>query len=306
MTSQIFSGRILIVAFEGWNDAAEAASGAAKYIAEQTAVESVAALDPEDYYDFQFARPSVFFDENGLRQLSWPNTEMLAPTAPSRSDHPEYSNICVMIGVEPSRRWRAFTEEILEMVTDREIDTVIFLGAMLAEVPHTRPMSISVTSQNDAVREQLGVERSHYEGQVGILTVLGQAFEANNISTLAMWASVPHYVHNAPSPKAMLALVAELEKHLGLSFDRSALAEQAFTWERGIDEISMADEDMAAYIADLEKKHDEAESVQASGDFLANEFEKFLRENETNSDDSSPTNEGPGDAPGSAPNIEPN
>ena len=281
MTNQIFSGRTLIVAFEGWNDAAEAASGAAKYIAEATGVESVASVDPEDYYDFQFARPTVFFDEAGIRQLSWPNTELLAPTAASRTEHAEYANICVMLGVEPSRRWRAFTEEVLEMVTDREIDTVIFLGAMLAEVPHTRPIAVSATSQNEAAREQLGVERSHYEGQVGILTVLGQAFEANNIATIALWASVPHYVHNAPSPKAMLSLVAELEKHLGVSFDRSALAEQAFTWERGVDEISLADEDMAAYITELEKKHDEAESVQASGDFLANEFEKFLRQNDT-------------------------
>jgi hypothetical protein len=278
LTSQIFSGRTLIVAFEGWNDAAEAASGAAKYIAEISGVEAVAAIDPEEYYDFQFARPTVFFDEAGIRQLSWPNTELMAPTAVSRAEHPEFSNICVMLGVEPSRRWRAFTEEILEMVTDREIDTVIFLGAMLAEVPHTRPIGVSATSQNEAAREQLGVERSHYEGQVGILTVLGQAFEANNIATIALWASVPHYVHNTPSPKAMLALVAELEKHLGVSFDRTALAEQAFTWERGVDEVSLADDDMAGYITELEKKHDEAESVQASGDFLANEFEKFLRQ----------------------------
>ena len=281
MTSQIFQGRTLIVAFEGWNDAAESASGAAKFIIENTGVESVGALDPEDYYDFQFARPSVFFDEDGNRQLSWPNTEMLAPTANSRANNPQYANVSVLLGVEPSRRWRTFTEEVLELVNDREIDTVIFLGAMLSEVPHTRPIGVATTSQNEDVRHQLGVERSHYEGQVGILTVLGQAFEANNIKTLALWASVPHYVHNAPSPKGMLALVAEIEKLLGISFDRSALAEQAFSWERGIDEISLADDEMAAYIAELEKKHDEAESVQASGDFLANEFEKFLRQNES-------------------------
>ena len=280
MSNQIFSGRTLIVAFEGWNDAAEAASGAAKYLVEKTGVESVAMVDPEDYYDFQFARPSVFFDENGDRQLSWPNTEMCAPTAASRVAHPEFANIHLMIGVEPSRRWRGFTEEILEMVVDREIDTVIFLGAMLAEVPHTRPIGVSSTSQNEAVREQLDIERSRYEGQVGILTVMGHAFEANNIATLALWASVPHYVHNTPSPQAMLSLVAELEKLLNLNFDRADLAEQAFSWERGVDEVSLADDEMQGYIAELEKKHDEAESEQASGDFLANEFEKFLRQNE--------------------------
>jgi len=289
LSNQIFSGRTLIVAFEGWNDAAEAASGAAKYLVEKTGVESVAMVDPEDYYDFQFARPSVFFDEAGNRQLSWPNTEMCAPTAASRLAHPEFANIHVMIGVEPSRRWRGFTEEVLEMVIDREIDNVIFLGAMLAEVPHTRPIAVNSTSQNESVREQLGIERSRYEGQVGILTVLGQAFEANNIGTIALWASVPHYVHNTPSPKAMLSLVAELEKLLNLNFDRSDLAEQAFGWERGIDEVSLADDEMQGYIADLEKKHDEAESEQASGDFLANEFEKFLRQNEGENPDSGET-----------------
>ncbi|MEY4367727.1 MAG: hypothetical protein RLZ28_1142 [Actinomycetota bacterium] len=286
MSNKIFSGRTLIVAFEGWNDAAEAASGAAKYLVEKTGVESVAMVDPEDYYDFQFARPSVFFDESGDRKLSWPNTEMCAPTAASRIANPEFANIHVMIGVEPSRRWRGFTDEVLEMVVDREIDNVIFLGAMLAEVPHTRPIAVNSTSQNEAVREQLGIERSRYEGQVGILTVLGQAFEANNIATIALWASVPHYVHNTPSPKAMLSLVAELEKLLNLNFDRSDLAEQAFSWERGVDEVSLADDEMQGYIAELEKKHDEAESEQASGDFLANEFEKFLRQNEGENPDS--------------------
>jgi hypothetical protein len=286
LSNKIFSGRTLIVAFEGWNDAAEAASGAAKYLVEKTGVESVAMVDPEDYYDFQFARPSVFFDESGDRKLSWPNTEMCAPTAASRIANPEFANIHVMIGVEPSRRWRGFTDEVLEMVVDREIDNVIFLGAMLAEVPHTRPIAVNSTSQNEAVREQLGIERSRYEGQVGILTVLGQAFEANNIATIALWASVPHYVHNTPSPKAMLSLVAELEKLLNLNFDRSDLAEQAFSWERGVDEVSLADDEMQGYIAELEKKHDEAESEQASGDFLANEFEKFLRQNEGENPDS--------------------
>jgi predicted ATP-grasp superfamily ATP-dependent carboligase len=166
----------------------------------------------------------------------------------------------------------------MEMIEDREIDSVIFLGAMLADVPHTRPIGVMATSQSEAVREQFAIERSHYEGPVGILSVLGLALEKAGIPSIALWASVPHYVHNTPSPKATLALLIELEKYLGVQFGHGSLADEAFTWERGIDEVAEADEDMAGYIAQLEKTRDEVESPAASGDALAMEFEKFLRE----------------------------
>lgn len=274
----LFAGRTLIVAFEGWNDAAESASAAAKFVCEKLNADVVATVDPEDYYDFQFTRPSVSYDLEGNRQISWPTTDLCAPGVEALADDPSLNRVNVLLGVEPSRRWQAFTTEIMEMIEDREIDSVIFLGAMLADVPHTRPIGVMATSQSEAVREQFAIERSHYEGPVGILSVLGLALEKAGIPSIALWASVPHYVHNTPSPKATLALLIELEKYLGVQFGHGSLADEAFTWERGIDEVAEADEDMAGYIAQLEKTRDEVESPAASGDALAMEFEKFLRE----------------------------
>ncbi|MEO0060979.1 MAG: hypothetical protein RL343_597 [Actinomycetota bacterium] len=273
----IFAGRTLIVAFEGWNDAAESASAAAKFIAEKLNADVVGTVDPEDYYDFQFTRPSVSFDGDGNRQISWPSTDLCAPAVEVVAENPQLGRIHVLLGVEPSRRWQSFTAEVMEMIEDREIDSVLFLGAMLADVPHTRPISVSATSQNERARDEFNLERSHYEGPVGILSVLGIALEKAGIPSVALWASVPHYVHNTPSPKATLALLVEAEKYLGVQFDHGSLADEAFTWERGIDEVAEGDEDMAGYIAQLEKNRDEVESPAASGDALAMEFEKFLR-----------------------------
>ena len=284
----IFAGRTLIVAFEGWNDAAESASAAAKFIAEKLNADVVGTVDPEDYYDFQFTRPSVSFDGEGNRQISWPSTDLCAPAVEVVAENPQLGRIHVLLGVEPSRRWQSFTAEVMEMIEDREIDSVLFLGAMLVDVPHTRPISVSATSQNERARNELNLERSHYEGPVGILSVLGIALEKAGIPSVALWASVPHYVHNTPSPKATLALLVEAEKYLGVQFDHGSLADEAFTWERGIDEVAEGDEDMAGYIAQLEKNRDEVESPAASGDALAMEFEKFLRASDENPPEGEP------------------
>jgi predicted ATP-grasp superfamily ATP-dependent carboligase len=195
----------------------------------------------------------------------------------ANSKNPNLSRFSVLIGQEPARRWKSFTAEILEMIEDREIDAVIFLGGMLADTPHTRPITVSSTSQNEAVRLAMNVDKSSYEGPVGIISVLGMALEEIAIPTLALWAAVPHYVHNTPSPKATLALLAELEKLLGISFSHGDLADQAFAWERGIDEIAENDEEMAGYIQQLEKNRDEVESEAASGEAIARELEKFLQ-----------------------------
>lgn len=276
----IFAGRTLIVAFEGWNDAAESASSAAKFVCERLNADVVATVDPEDYYDFQFTRPSVSYDADGQRQINWPSTDFCSPGVEIAAESSALGRIHVLLGVEPSRRWQSFTAEVMEMIEDREIDAVLFLGAMLADVPHTRPIGVVSTSQNEAARSSLAIERSHYEGPVGILSVLGIALEKAGIPSVALWASVPHYVHNTPSPKATLALLIEIEKYLGVQFGHGTLADEAFTWERGIDEVAEGDEDMAGYIAQLEKNRDEAESPAASGDALAIEFEKFLKAKE--------------------------
>lgn len=272
----IFGGRVLICAFEGWNDAAESASQVTKLIAEALNCEVAAQVDSEDYYDFQFTRPTVTFNESGNRELEWPGTSFMIST----DKDPNLSRFSVLIGTEPARRWKSFTSEILEMIEDREIDAVIFLGGMLADTPHTRPITVNATSQNERVRAQMNIERSSYEGPVGILSTIGIALEDIGVPTMALWAAVPHYVHNAPSPKATLALLAELEKMLGVSFGQSDLADQAFEWERGIDEIAENDDEMAGYIQQLEKNRDEFESEAASGEAIARELEKFLQSEE--------------------------
>jgi proteasome assembly chaperone (PAC2) family protein len=269
----IFGGRVLICAFEGWNDAAESASQVAKLLADSLSCELVAEVDSEDYYDFQFTRPSVSFNDSGNRELEWPGTKFFI----SKDKDPNLSRFSVLIGTEPARRWKAFTSEILEMIEDREIEAVVFLGGMLADTPHTRPITVSATSQNDRVRAELNIERSSYEGPVGILSTIGIALEELGVPTMALWAAVPHYVHNAPSPKASLALLAELEKMLAVSFSQGDLADQAFEWERGIDEIAENDEEMAGYIQQLEKNRDEFDSEAASGESIARELEKFLQ-----------------------------
>lgn len=274
----MLAGRILLVAFEGWNDATEAASGALRSIAEQLSTQVLEAVDPEEYYDFQFSRPMLELDEDGTRVLSWPGTELLRASSEALQNFPAAKDLFLLIGTEPSRRWLSFAAEVLEMVQDREIDAVIMLGAMLADVPHTRPMPIFKSSQNPEMQALFGLEPSKYEGPVGILTVLSQTFEAEGIPVLSLWGSVPHYVHNTTNPKAALGFLSELSSLTKFDFDTSNLAEAGFEWERSIDELSETDEEMAGYIEQLEKSRDELESEMASGDAIAKELEKFLKE----------------------------
>lgn len=274
----MLTGRVLLLAFEGWNDATEGASGALKAIAEQISAQTLDAVDPEDYYDFQFSRPMVELDVDGNRVISWPGTEFMQAPPEEIEKNPQLERLYILLGTEPSRRWLSFAAEVLEMVQDREIDHVIMLGSMLADVPHTRPMPIFRSSQNAQLQEEFQLEASRYEGPVGILTILAQAFEGEGIPVLSLWGSVPHYVHNTSNPKAALGFLNELQSLIGMTFETGQLADQAFEWERSIDDIAEGDEDMTSYVSQLEKQRDELESEQASGDALAREFEKYLKE----------------------------
>lgn len=274
----IFAQRTLVVAFEGWNDAAEAATQAVKIIADEMQAEPVQSIDPEEYCEFHYARPQVYFDESGDRQIRWPATELLVPSAAAASDRPELANLFILLGIEPSLRWRAFVAEVLEIIEDRDIQAVLFVGAMIADVPHTRPINVLAMSQHEDVRAQLDLEKSDYEGPVGILTVISQALEEQNLPTASLWAQVPAYVHQSPSPKVTLALLSEIERILKIETNHGTLADDAFAWERGIDEIAEADDEMSGYIEQLEKTRDELKSAEGSGDILASEFEKFLKE----------------------------
>lgn len=307
----ILSGRLLVVAFEGWNDAGEAASGAVRTLKEQLAMYPIAEVDAEEYFDFQFNRPVASQDEDGNRVLSWPNVTMYGPIAQRKKkvrrlaedaqlamSGDNGSNIYLLLGTEPSRGWRTFTAEIMSAVRDARISGVVMLGAMLADVPHTRPISVFVTSENAAVRKQLGVERSAYEGPVGILSVLGQAAEAAGIPTVSIWASVPHYVHNAPSPKATLAIIDKLEELIDVVIPRGELVNESAAWQSGIDALAGEDEDMAAYIAQLEAARDTVDSPEASGEAIAQEFERYLRKRDGGKPDGKADGRGDGKGDG--------
>lgn len=275
MTGSGFAkGRLLVVAFEGWNDAGEAASGAVRSLKDVLDLYPIAEVDPEDYFDYQFNRPQIATDEDGARQLIWPSVTVYGPTQPN--SNPE-SRVYLLLGTEPSRGWKTFTREILDVVESNDITSIIFLGAMLADVPHSRPISVFMSSENSAVRAQLEIERSGYEGPVGILSVLADAAEKSGVTTMSIWASVPHYVHNAPSPKATLAIVDKLEEIIDVVIPRGDLVSEAAAWESGIDALAGDDDDMASYIEQLEQARDTVDSPEASGEAIAEEFERYLR-----------------------------
>jgi hypothetical protein len=264
-------GRLLVVAFEGWNDAGEAASGAVTALKQQLEVLPILEIEPEDYFDYQFNRPTVALDESGRRQLTWPSVTMYGPVVV------EPTSVFLLTGSEPSRGWKTFTGEILDAIEANGIGGIVFLGAMLADVPHTRPISTFVSTENDELRARFAIERSSYEGPVGILSVLADAAEKVGIPTVSIWASVPHYVHNAPSPKATLALIDKLEEMTDLVIPRGDLVDEAQAWETGIDALASDDDDMSSYIEQLEQARDTVDSPEASGDAIAEEFERYLR-----------------------------
>ncbi|TFD78042.1 PAC2 family protein [Cryobacterium sp. Sr8] len=285
----LLSARLLVVAFEGWNDAGEAATGAVRALKELLDVAEIAQVDPEVYFDYQFNRPTIATNEDGRRLIEWPSAIMFGPTTPGAAGAPlaedaqlrvsgtNAGNIYLLLGTEPSRSWKGFAAEILDAALAADVSAIVFLGAMLADVPHTRPISIFVSSDNPEVRAELEIERSNYEGPVGILSVLAEAAEKVGIPTLSIWASVPHYVHNAPSPKAMLALIDKLEEIIDVVIPRGNLVAEAAEWESGIDALAAEDEEMAAYIAQLEQARDTVDSPEASGEAIAQEFERYLR-----------------------------
>ena len=291
-TSDFAAGRLLVVAFEGWNDAGEAASGVARSLVETLSLEPVAELDGERYIDYQFNRPQVGLDDDGVRTLVWPRIQLHAAadavTVLPRDPASPATEVLVLLGAEPSRSWRGFAAEIVDLIDVHDVTGVVFLGAMLADVPHTRPISVFVSSENEAVRDEYSLERSTYEGPVGILSVLADAVEAAGVPTLSIWASVPHYVHNAPSPKATLALIEKLDELSGVTIPRGELAAESTAWESGIDALAADDEDMAGYIEQLEQARDTVDSPEASGEAIAQEFERYLRRRDGKGGDGRP------------------
>jgi len=288
-SSSALKGRILVVAFEGWNDAGEAASSAVSVLRDELELVELASFDSESLFDYQLVRPRLAFDDAGVRELIWPQVTLFAPSVPAARPTAlaldadlditgaNASNIYLLCGPEPSRNWKTLSRDIVDLLLAADIEAVIFLGSLLADVPHTRPISIFASSENPEVRQVLELEKSTYEGPTGILSVLAQGCESVGISTVSLWASVPHYVHHTPSPKATLALIDRIEELIDFTIPRADLLRESQEWEANIDALAAQDDEMAAYIQSLEVARDESASPTASGEALAREFEKFLR-----------------------------
>ena len=263
---------VMVAAFEGWNDAGDAASSAVAHLDKEFKGEVFAALDAEDYYDFQVNRPTVWLD-GGARKITWPTTRLSVVRI--GGDKPR--DLVLVRGIEPSMRWRSFSLELVELAQRLGVTTVLTIGALLADVPHTRPIPVTATADDEAAIHRFDVEASRYEGPTGIVGVLSHTATDAGIPTVSAWAAVPHYAGGAPSPKATLSLLRRIEALLGVTVPHGELEEEARAWERGVDELAQSDEEVAEYVQSLEEAQDTAELPEASGDAIAREFERYLR-----------------------------
>nr|WP_237508556.1 PAC2 family protein [Streptomyces sp. SID8382] len=263
----------MICAFEGWNDAGDAASTAVGHLDREWKGEVFASLDAEDYYDFQVNRPTVAL-EGGVRKITWPTTRLSVV----RADTGEQSRDLVLVrGIEPSMRWRSFCNEILGYAHELGVEMVVILGALLGDTPHTRPVPVSgVTSDPDLARS-LDLEETRYEGPTGIVGVLQEACAHAGVPAVSLWAAVPHYVSQPPNPKATLALLNRLEDLIGVRIPLGELTEDSRAWQLGVDQLAAEDSEVAEYVQSLEEARDTAELPEASGEAIAREFERYLR-----------------------------
>lgn len=270
----------MVVAFEGWNDAGDAASLALSYLARAWSAEGFASIDPEEFYDFTETRPLVRLSEAGDRSIDWPEVELLAARLPTDGDAPG-RDVLLVRGVEPQLKWRTFCGLLTEVAVGYRAEMALILGALLADVPHTRPVRVTGSADDESLAVRLGLARSRYEGPTGIVGVLHHALSGAGVPSASFWASVPHYVHQVPSPKAALALVERSASVLGAPVDPLDLRAAAADYERQVSERVADDEDAAAYVASLEEaddaESDHAPTLLADPDRLAEEVERFLR-----------------------------
>ena len=270
---------VMVMAFSGWNDAAEAASGAVEHllsgwrdIGDDVVPELIADVESEDYYDFQVNRPVVSIDESQIRSITWPTTQVFGLSIPSMA-----RDLVIVTGVEPSMRWKSFTSDLLDLADDLEVSLIVTLGSLLADTPHTRPITVTGTGAHPSISARLGVSVSKYEGPTGILGIIQDGCMRRGIDAISLWAAVPHYASNAPSPKATLALINTLEDFLDISIPLSDLPEAADAWEKDVNDLAAEDNEVAEYVKALEESKDAAELPEVSGDSIAKEFERYLR-----------------------------
>ncbi|MFR9750042.1 PAC2 family protein [Nocardia sp. 004] len=268
---------VLVAAFEGWNDAGDAASGAVEHLELIWDAEPLAELDSEDYYDYQVNRPTVRQVDGVTREIQWPST-MLSVCSPPGSDR----DVVLLRGIEPNMRWRSFCGDLLEFIEQLGVQTVVILGALLADTPHTRPVPVTGSAYNKQAAERFNLEQTRYEGPTGITGVLQDQCVRAGVPAVSFWAAVPHYISQPPNPKATLALLHRVEDVLDIEVPLGELPKQAEDWETAVNEMTAGDEEISEYVRSLEERGDAAVDVNETmakidGDAIAAEFEKYLR-----------------------------
>jgi hypothetical protein len=263
---------LVVVAFEGWNDAGDAATGALEHLELIWDAKPLAALDPEDYYDFQVNRPTVSLVGGVSRRIEWPTTR-ISVARPPDSDR----DVVLIRGIEPNMRWRAFCDELIAILAELDVSIVVALGALLADTPHTRPTPVTGSAYDAESARAYGLEASRYEGPTGILGVFQDACVQAGLPAISFWAAVPHYVSQPPSPRATVALLQRVEEVLELAVPLGGLPQQAEDWVKTVDEMANEDDEVVEYVRSLEERATETDLSQANGDTIAREFERYLR-----------------------------
>lgn len=266
---------VMVASFQGWNDAADAASGAVTWLRRRWLASRFAEIDPEEFHDFQVARPTVQLVDDVTSRIVRPTHDFFTAYVEEVGRH-----VVLLAGVEPNFRWRRFCSAVLDVVRGTGCEMVVTLGALPADVPHTRPIRLTGTAADRGLIEHLGLQHSRYEGPTGIIGVLHDACRQEGIPSVSLWASVPHYVASPSNPKATRALVERLAELLGLPIGAGDLAQAAGAWEGQVNELVASDPDVSAYVRQLEER--DADQVDErelpTGEMLAAELERFLRE----------------------------
>jgi proteasome assembly chaperone (PAC2) family protein len=270
----------MITAFRGWNDGGQAATVAAGYLARQWEATRFADIDPEAFVDFQAVRPTVSLDEGMTRRIEWPENVFFHGAIPGTD-----RDAVILLGVEPNYRWRAFTELVIGLARELDVELVVTLGALLADVPHTRPAPVTGAATDPKLVEELGLQLSRYEGPTGIVGVLHDACRTAELRSVSLWSAVPHYVSLAPSPKAAKALCVRLADLVGVPIETAELDDAEDEYEAQVTEAVASDPDTQAYVEELERRADTIQSFSESGELptgetLAAELTRFLRDRE--------------------------
>ena len=277
----------MICAFKGWNDAADAASSALTFVGASLGARRFATIDPEEFYDFQATRPRIRLTDGQTRELVWPVVELYEARVPRAP-----RDLILLSGSEPSFRWRTFSSVVVEVTEALGAQLVVTLGALLADVPHTRPVSVTGLASDPALIARLGLTASSYEGPTGIVGVLHGAFQRAGVPSASLWAAVPHYIAATPNPKAALALVRKLEGLVGVAVDASDLESAVADYERQVNLAVQSDPDVQAFVERLEQAAGSEESVDTgplpSGDTIARDLQRFLRQREDEEGPSAP------------------